>query len=190
MDPVSALGAASAVIGIAGFAIQLCEVLHKVGNEIKGAHDSLVAVVAIIESTADSLRLIHQYLDVESQNEQSGHKGRLFSKDALVFVKNNADRCLLVFWRIEATVLEKSDKNMEAILRCRLAEFDSRARAQPGSLMLSPELVPASLSFLGRLRWPLVAPKLDEFRSQLQFHQQCLSLVFMVISLGEVRSKP
>ncbi|KAL8406594.1 hypothetical protein RB596_005172 [Gaeumannomyces avenae] len=190
MDPISALGAASAVIGIAGFAIQLCEVLHKVSGEIKGAHDSLVAVVAIIESTAESLRLIHQYLDVESQNQQSGQQGGLFSKDALIFVKNNADRCLLVFWRIEAAVLDKSDKNLEGILRDRLVEFDSKARAHPGDLKLSPEPVPQSLSFLGRLRWPLVAPKLDEFRSQLQFHQQCLSLVFMVISLGEVRNKP
>ncbi|KAL8377232.1 hypothetical protein RB595_008080 [Gaeumannomyces hyphopodioides] len=190
MDPISALGAASAVIGIAGFAIQLCEVLYKVSGEIKGAHDSLVAVVAIIESTAESLRLIHQYLDAESQNQQSGHKGGLFSKDALIFVKNNADRCLLVFWRIEATVLDKSDKNLEGILRDRLEEFNSKARARPGDVKLSPEPVPPSLSFLGRLRWPLVAPKLDEFRSQLQFHQQCLSLVFMVISLGEVRSKP
>ncbi|KLU85528.1 hypothetical protein MAPG_04551 [Magnaporthiopsis poae ATCC 64411] len=190
MDPISALGAASAVVGIAGFAIQLCEVLHKVSSEIKGAHDSLVAVVTIIESTVESLKLIHRYLDLESQNQLSGQKGGLFSKDALVFVKNNADRCLLVFWRIEATVLDRSDKNLEAILRQRLAEFDSKARAQPGNLMLNPELVHPSLSFLGRLRWPLVAPKLDEFRSQLQFHQQCLSLVFMVISLGEVRSKP
>jgi hypothetical protein len=202
MDPITALGAASAVIGIAGFAVQLAQVLNTFSGQVSGANESLVAVLTSIESTAESLKLIHKFLETEKANITSGQRTRLFSRDALVFVKNNVDRCLLVFWRIEATVLKSSggdgpdDRgNLEGALRARLAEFNLQIQTYPDGdalefIRVRSERVPASVPFFGRLRWPFVARKLDEYRGQLQFHQQCLSLVFMVISLAEVRSKP
>ncbi|KAL8289448.1 hypothetical protein RB597_001177 [Gaeumannomyces tritici] len=198
MDPITAIGAASSVIGIAAFAIELCEVLHEFGSQVRGAREGLLAVSSSIESTADSLRLIHQYLDMEADNLSSGGSGgpgstRLFSKDALAFVKSNADRCLLVFWRIEAVMLNGSDDGevVEAQLRRRLDEFNAGTEpGRAGKVAIELSLVPASLPLLRRLRWPLVTAKLAEYRSQLQFHQQCLSLIIMTVFIGEVRSKP
>ncbi|KAL8377158.1 hypothetical protein RB595_008030 [Gaeumannomyces hyphopodioides] len=191
MDPITAIGAASSVIGIAAFAIELCEVLHEFGSQIRGAREGMLAVSSSIESTADSLRLIHQYLDMEAENLTSGTSTRLFSKDALVFVKNNADRCLLVFWRIEAVMLNKADGEVEEQLRRRMDEFNAGTEpGRAGKVAIELSLVPASLPLLKRLRWPFVTAKLAEYRSQLQFHQQCLSLIIMTVFIGEVRSKP
>lgn len=191
MDPLTAIGAASSVIGIAAFAIELCEVLHEFGSQVRGAREGLLAVSSSIESTADSLRLIHQYLDMEAENLASGTSSRLFSKDALVFVKSNADRCLLVFWRIEAVMLNKADGEAEEQLRRRLDEFNAGTEpGRAGKMAIELSLVPASLPLLKRLRWPFVTAKLAEYRSQLRFHQQCLSLIIMTVFIGEVRSKP
>lgn len=193
MDPITAIGAASSVIGIAAFAIELCEVLHELGKQVHGAREGLLAVSSSVESTADSLRLIHQYLDMEAENLASDTSTRLFSNDALVFVKNNADRCLLVFWRIEAVMLNKAEGTVEEHLRRRLDEFNAGTGTGPGGTdkaAIELSLVPASLPLLKRLRWPFVTAKLAEYRSQLQFHQQCLSLIIMTVFIGEVRSKP
>ncbi|KLU85471.1 hypothetical protein MAPG_04494 [Magnaporthiopsis poae ATCC 64411] len=193
MDPITAIGAASSVIGIAAFAIELCEVIHEFSSQVHGAREGLLAVSSSIESTADSLRLIHQYLDMEAENLASDTSTRLFSNDALIFVKNNADRCLLVFWRIEAVMLNKADGASEEQLRRRLDEFNAGTGTGPGGTdkaAIEVSLVPASLPLLKRLRWPFVTARLAEYRSQLQFHQQCLSLIIMTVFIGEVRSKP
>ncbi|KAI3320825.1 hypothetical protein HD806DRAFT_524504 [Xylariaceae sp. AK1471] len=192
MDPVTALGAAGSVVGIAGFGIQLSQILIKYLSQIWSAQESLETIVDEIDSTTSALEEIYFFLRQEVVNLKRGKPLYLFSETSLIKVKITADRCLVVFWRVEATISGNWPVGLEDELVRRLTEFNQKLDSyKPGSpIQIESELTSDPLGLRDKLRWASKASKLDKYCKQLQRYQDNLVLLLQVVSLGQQRMKP
>ncbi len=192
MDPVTALGAAGSVVGIAGFGIQLSQILHKYLSQIWFAQESLEAVVEEIWLTTTALEEIYIFLKQEVVNINRGQPLYLFTENSLEKVKVTADKCLVIFWRVEATISGNWPERIEEQLIKRLIEFNNKLdQYTPDSpIKIESELTSDPLGLRDKLRWPSKASKLDKYCKQLQRYQDSLVLLLQVVSLGQQRLKP
>ncbi|KAI1840598.1 hypothetical protein JX266_013202 [Neoarthrinium moseri] len=191
MDPVSALGAAGSIVGIASFGIQLSKVLFDFCNQVGSAPESLQAVLDVLESTVEALGEVNHFLNTEIRAHQHYKKTFTYSTKWLLSVKRTADKCLIVFWRIEAAIIDTS-KTTDKELMDRLANYNKQVSANNSTIPIEIELrlKGITLRVPKRLRWPYIIPKLDAYSQQLQRFQVNLVLMFQVITLAEQRSKP
>ncbi|KAH6691118.1 hypothetical protein BKA61DRAFT_283800, partial [Leptodontidium sp. MPI-SDFR-AT-0119] len=189
MDPISALGAAGSVVGIAGFGLQLSKVLYQFTTEALSAPESLRTILNGIRATTCALELVHDFLKEECKHLEQKGQALLFSPKAITDVKRTADGCLMIFWRIEATITCKAGPKFESILAQRLDLFNAElCKEDREPVVPDPEL--SKLTTWRRLRWGYIAPKLDQFNNQLQLLQTNLVLMFQVVSLGAHRMRP
>lgn len=189
MDSLSALGVASSVVGVASFGIQLSQVLYQFTTQALSAKESLQSILSGIHATTCALNQVHGILAECANLERTG-RAIFFSAKAIDDVKGTADKCLLIFWRIEATITNKTGSKFEEELIKRLNSFNKEliTKKHPNPIKVDTTLI--SLSTWGRLRWPYIAPKLDNYNSQLHRLQMNLVLMFSVISLGAHRMRP
>lgn len=82
MIPITAIGAAGSVIGIAGFGLQLSAAIYKFYSQIGDAKESLQAAVDVIDSNAGALERIYEFLQIEEENLTKGKGLLLFSTTA------------------------------------------------------------------------------------------------------------
>jgi hypothetical protein len=196
MDPITILGAAGSAIGIAGFGIQLAQVLSHYVSEVHSAAGTLRAILENIESASHSMKQIHGFLEIEYANVGKGRNANLFTPEAIEDIQATTDKCLLVFWRVEALVMEKNDsQELEAILSDRLGRFKRQLKAAPDSTVPILELdkpfaKARKLSVRDRLLWPLQVPKLEQYNKRLHTLQASLTLMFQVLTIGALQRKP
>jgi hypothetical protein len=190
MDPLSAIGAASSVIGVASFGVQLSQVLYQFTSQAISAKQSLQTILSGIHATTCALNQVHGTLAEECDNLKQKGRAILFSAKAIDDVKGTADKCLLIFWRIEATITSKSGSKLEEELVRRLIAFNHELITKKCHDPIKVDSALVSLTTWGRLRWPLIAPKLDNYNSQLQLLQMNLVLMFSVVSLHAHRLRP
>ncbi|KAI1366552.1 hypothetical protein F5Y08DRAFT_300941 [Xylaria arbuscula] len=192
MDPITALGAAGSVVGIAGFGVQLAQILRKYLSQIWYAQESLEAIVEQIGITTSALEEIYVFLEQEVANIKRGQALYLFSGNSLEKVKETADKCLVIFWRVEATISGNWPAGIETQLVKRLVEFNNQlAHYSPETtITIELELNSDLLGLRDKLRWPNKASKLDKYCKQLQIYQDSLVLLLQIVSLGQQRLKP
>lgn len=192
MDPISAFGATGSVVGIATFGLQLSNALYQYFDNYRSAQEGLQDIADGVSSTTYALEKIHEYLKAEELNQRQGRGLLLFSNRALLGLKETADKCLLVFWRIEATIASKNHRGFEEELVARLEQFneDVRNDRDPCRFSAANSVSDLKLGFRGRLRWSFILPKLDGFNKQLQHYQLSLTLMCSVVCLGSQRSNP
>jgi hypothetical protein len=196
MDPITILGAAGSAIGIAGFGIQLAQVLSQYVSEVNSAAPALQAVLENIESASHAMTQIHGFLEIEYANVGRGRNADLFSPDAINNIQTTTDKCLVVFWRVEAFVTDKDDSpELEVILSERLERFKTQLKAAPESpvpiLELDKPFAKArKLSVRDRLFWPLQVPKLEQFTNRLHRLQASLTLMFQILTMRALQRKP
>ena len=190
MDSLNALSAAGSVVRVAGFGLQLSQVLYQFTSQAWSAKDSLHSLLGGIHATTCALNQVHGILADECENLERKGRAVFFSTKAIDNVKSTADKCLLIFWRIEATITSKSGSKLEEELIKRLNTFNQQltTKKSPDPIPVDTTLI--SLTTWGRLRWPYIAPKLDNYTSQLQLLQMNLVLMFSVISLHAHRMRP
>jgi hypothetical protein len=190
MDPVTILGAAGSVVGIAGFGIQLSQVLYSFISQARSANVTLRSLVDGVHATTGAMEQVHGLLEDEKKNIAKGHPAVLFSTKALLEVKSRADQCLILFWRIEAVITKKREsRDFEDQLADRLNAFNKGIATcnEPKLPRLDSHRV---LSMLECLKWTYVAPKLDQYSKELDRLQLNLVLMFQVISLRARQVKP
>ncbi|KAI1173303.1 hypothetical protein F4777DRAFT_456728 [Nemania sp. FL0916] len=192
MDPVTALGAAGSVVGIAGFGIQLSQVLAKYISQVWNAQESLQEIVDEIQFTTSALEGVYHFLKQEVVNIKQGGPLSLFSEISLIKVKDTADRCLVVFWRIEATISGNWPAEVEDQLVKKLTEFNEKlaSHSPETPITIELELAETPLGLRDKFRWASKASKLDKYCTQLQRYQDNLQLLLQVVSLGQQRIKP
>ncbi|KAG4432921.1 hypothetical protein IFR05_011592 [Cadophora sp. M221] len=150
MDPISALGAAGSVVGIAGFGLQLSKVLYQFTTQALSAPESLYTILSGITATTCALNLVHDFLKEECQHLEQKGQALLFSPKAITDVKRIADGCLMIFWRIEATITCKAGSKFESTLAERLDLFNVElSKEDRGPVVLDPELSKLNLSQIG-----------------------------------------
>jgi hypothetical protein len=191
MDPLSAIGAASSVVGVASFGIQLSQALYKFTSQALSAKESLQTILSGVHATACALNQVHGILVEECEYRERKGRAILFSAKAIEDVRGTADKCLIIFWRIEATIANKTTRsNFEEQLNERLKKFNEELSKKKHPDPLNVDTTSISLSRWERLRWPYITPKLEDYNNQLQRLQLNLVLMFSVISLGAHRMKP
>lgn len=153
MDPVTALGAAGSVVGIASFGLQLCQALYQFTAEAKSANESLVAVLSGIQATTLALNQVHGFLKEEVEHLKTKKQATFFSPTSINAVKKTADECLVIFWKIEATIAHKSHSNIEEKLIAKLNEFNEALIKQESPPPIITDKKLTSMSIWNRLRW-------------------------------------
>ncbi|RDW91565.1 hypothetical protein BP5796_02730 [Coleophoma crateriformis] len=186
IDPISALGAASSVVGIASFGIQLSQALYQYISDARDYKLELNAIVNGVRSATDALEMIRDLLETEHQHICQHGQPILFTEKALMFVQEQGDQSLLLFWRIENEITKRhGSEALEVHLARRLDEYHNpKARNLGRTLQLDPDM---TLSTKGQITWPLVLPKLKDYRMQLEQHQINLSLMLQVIQFASLQ---
>ncbi|KAI1326683.1 hypothetical protein F5Y16DRAFT_374377, partial [Xylariaceae sp. FL0255] len=189
MDPITAIGVAGSAVGIAGFGIQLCQVLGQYLSQVWSAQENLEAIVHEIDSTTSALEELYQLLSQEVDNLRLGGPLRYFSAASLIKVKATADRCLVVFWRVEATI---SGTELEGELVKKLDDFNEKLafHTPETPIRIETELTSDHLGLLDKIKWASKASKLDKYCKQLQRHQASLTLLLHIVSIAQQRLKP
>jgi hypothetical protein len=190
MDPLSAIGVASSVVGVASFGLQLSQVLYQFTSQALSARQSLQDILSGIHATTCALDQVQGILAEECENLKEKGRAVFFSAKAIDDVKGTADKCLLIFWRIEATITSKAGSKFEDELIRRLNTFNQELGTNKCPSPIKVDNALDSLTTWGRLRWPLIAPKLESYNSQLQRLQMNLVLMFSVVSLHAHRMRP
>lgn len=186
MEPITALGAAGSVVGIASLGLQLGQVLYRFVDEARSAKPSLLLIQDSIQSTTAALNRIHELLQKECDIIANKGTTLLFSPKALDDLKDTANKCLLVFWRIEGTITNQCGTSFEEGLALRLLEFNKQVLGNSQRAVVNIDI---TWTVWRSLRWPFITVKLQEYSKQLQGLQTSLTLMVSVISLGAQRSK-
>ncbi|KAI0451837.1 hypothetical protein F5B21DRAFT_516479 [Xylaria acuta] len=191
MDPVTALGAAGSVVGIAGFGIQLYQILSKFVSQVRSAQEQFEEVIAEIDSTTSALEEIYFYLEQEVRNVEAGKALELFSESSLVKVKVTADKCLVVFWRIETAIAGSEPERFDDELANRLTSFNQKLASYctGHTINIEPQLTSDPLRFRDKLRWAFQSSKLEKFCKELQRYQSHLGLLLQIVLLGQQQTK-
>lgn len=127
---MEALGAAGSVVGIASFGLQLCQVLYQFTSEARNANESLVAVLNGIHATTCALDQVHGFLEEEVEHLKTTRQAAFFTPKSIQAVKRTADECLIIFWRIEATIANKYHSKFEEELIVKLNNFNEKLSKQ------------------------------------------------------------
>ncbi|KAI0441473.1 hypothetical protein F4803DRAFT_563015 [Xylaria telfairii] len=191
MDPVTALGAAGSVIGIAGFGVQLYQVLSKFVSQVRSAQEQLERVIAEIDSTTSALGEIYSYLEKEARNVETGKQLELFSESSLVKVKGTADKCLVVFWRIETAIAGSEPDGFDDELASRLTHFNRTLASYciGHTIEIESQLTSDPLRFRDKVRWAFQSSKVERFCKELQRYQSHLGLLLQIVLLGQKQTK-
>lgn len=191
MDPVTALGAAGSVVGIAGFGIQLYQILSKFVSQVRSAQEQLEGVIAEIDSTTSALEEIYYYLEKEVRNVETGKQLELFSESSLVKVKVTADKCLVVFWRIETVIAGSEPDGFDDELASRLTRFNRTLASycMGHTIKIESQLTSDPLRFRDKVRWAFHSSKVERFCKELQRYQSHLGLLLQIVLLGQQQAK-
>lgn len=190
MDPITALEAAGSVVGIADVAFKLVKSISKAYAEIASTEVVLASIIDQVESMGAALNQISDLISTEERNVKQGLGFKLFTPFALSDVRKTAEKCLVIFWRIEGTILEKAGTSeFEKKIQARRAEFRrhvrSKGKATGSEFGLTKGLADAATSFFRTARWQLkgVIPKLKEYSDQLRGYQLVFTVMLATISL-------
>ncbi|KAI0876335.1 hypothetical protein GGS24DRAFT_237698 [Hypoxylon argillaceum] len=191
MDPVSALGVAGSVVGIAGFGIQLSQILIKFISKVRSAQEHLEYVVEEIDLTTSALEDIYGFLKQEAQNVKTGRPLELFSQSSLIKVKDTADKCLVAFWYIEIIIAGSEPDGFKDEVKDRLNSlnqmFESYHPDRP--IEIKPQLPSDPLRSWDKFLWGFRASKLEKYCKQLQRNQDHLVLLLQIVLLGQHQAK-
>lgn len=187
MDPMTALGAVSSAVGIAGFVLDLSVGLFKLASQIRSAQESLRGVCETVKPTAYALEEVGQLLRAEERHVHKGAGLRMFSAKGLERVKETADQCLVVLWKIEAVAVGR-DVPTGPELAARLA-MRASAPGQP-AIALDPRIAKPVPGVWNRVVFAVSASdKLVEYGRQLQESKISLGLIFNVVMVTYLLNK-
>jgi hypothetical protein len=105
MNPITALGAASSIVGIVGFGLQVATTLQTYAEATFEADDRIRDIANDISATASALQRLQAVIVRDDKLPQ----GRLFSVEGLKVVNKIASQCDAVFTRI-VELLNKAGK--------------------------------------------------------------------------------
>ena len=80
MDPITLLGTAGSVVGIAGLGIKLSQVLYHFMSEVRAANITLRFLVDGVNATTGAMGLVRGLLEDEKKNIERGHPAIIFSE--------------------------------------------------------------------------------------------------------------
>ncbi|KAI0485371.1 hypothetical protein F4859DRAFT_470767 [Xylaria cf. heliscus] len=191
MDPVTALGAAGSVVGIAGFGIQLYQILSKFVSQVRSAQEQLEGVIAEVDLTTSALGEIYYYLEKEVRNVETGKALEFFNESSLVKVKLTADKCLIVFWRIETAIAGSEPDGFDEELANRLTSFNRKLASYctGDTIEIESQLTSDPLRLRDKFRWAFRSSKLERLCGELQRYQSHLGLLLQIVLLGQQQAK-
>jgi hypothetical protein len=175
------LGAVGSVVGIAGFSLQLAHYLDKYRGAYKSAPSVLATILERIDEIYEVLGNIKELLELERENITSIGKAQLFSPEVLRQIRANSDKCLKIFWRIEAIILQGN--LTEGQLADKLNKFHDQLRQPEGAVLLQLDRG-MKLDRIDKLKWSFnINSKLKEFDVQLDRRCFFFTLILQVITL-------
>ncbi|KAI0870118.1 hypothetical protein GGS24DRAFT_511190 [Hypoxylon argillaceum] len=105
MDPVTAIGVVGSAVGIAGFGIQLSQLLFNYISLVRSAQEHLNDIASQIHLTAFALDEVFEFIQQAVVINPHGRPLSPFSPKSLSRLNETGVQCLVIFWRVEAAVL-------------------------------------------------------------------------------------
>lgn len=175
MDPLSI---AAAVAGIAGFGLQVHQVLFAFVTKASNADQSVQALMTDVNLTVSALKTIHDLLKDEEGTRHRSRGRRLFSDDGLADTKRTAEQCMVIFKSIVAFILIRGKKG-----KYEVATSDQ----DPNYLKLNRADI---LSKLESINWAIAQAQVDIYTARLVTFKVSLLLRFSVVSLRAQHQSP
>lgn len=160
MDPVTALGAAGSIIGIAGFGLQIAVTLQTYTEAALEADDRIRDIANDISATASAL----QQLQAVIAHDDKLPQGKIFTVEGLKVLNKVASQCDAVFTRI--------------------VQLLNKAGQPRGQLSNSEVAKDLRLSSLDHLKWPWLEPKIKRCRKELERLLLKLLLMLQISNLA------
>lgn len=168
MDIVSA---ASAVLGIVGFGLQVYQTLFAFVTKAADAEQCVQSLMIDINLTVSALREVHDLLTKEESLQKTRKGRRLFSDDGLADTRRTAEQCMAIFKSIVAFILRHSKKGKNKI---------STKEQDPNYLRIYRAEV---ISKLESIKWALVQDEVNLYMARLGTFKLSLLLILSVTSL-------
>jgi hypothetical protein len=144
MDPFTALGAASGVVGIVSFGLKLATTLQTYVEGTIEADERIRAITNDISATSSAL----QQLEAVIEHDWNSPDSKLFSGAGLKGVTDTAYQCDAVFKKVIRLLKDSGT---------------------PGSQLSNPQTAEGlSLTHIDRFKWPWLEPKILRCRQELE----------------------
>jgi hypothetical protein len=168
MDAVSA---ASAVLGIAGFGLQVYQTLADFIDKVADAHQCVVSLKTDINLANVALTQIQELMDKDERARKEKSGRRLFEDHVLSATQDATDECLVVFEDIVSFIETGGKLKVSKVTKRPVVEIPPLDRN-------------AVLSKMRRIRWAFVQKQVTVYSSRLLSLKVTLNLVFSVTSFG------
>ncbi|KAJ8127769.1 hypothetical protein O1611_g5867 [Lasiodiplodia mahajangana] len=197
IDAVTALGAAGSVVGIISFGIELSKILG-IFSQVRSGQEHFEDVIAGIKSTTSVLEEICGFLGREVQNITTGKSLESFSESPFIKVKVTADKCLMIFWRIEIAIAGSEHDGFDAELEGRLNNFNQKLTSYRSGypITIEPQFTLDPLGLREKFTWAFRASKLEKYdcpgrptASEARYHIHTSNLRFCLSNSGTRKVK-
>lgn len=177
------------MVGVADVAFKLASSFYKAYTEIAVTKVVLGSILDEVESMGTALKQISDLVSTEQRNVKQRLGFKLFTPVALCDVRKTAEKCLVVFWRIEGTILETAGTSgFEKRIATRRANFCRQARAgevRAEEFGLDQGLADKATSFVKRARWQFkgTIPAVKKYCDDLHRYQGVFTLMLVIINI-------
>lgn len=176
---MEAIGAASAIIQIAGFGLETSVKLVTFAGQLKTAPERVTSLAEDVSLNSSILKqlgeLMRESLDEDRKSDDKflqmkkkapQIKQSIFNADGLEVTMKVANRCEALFKTLENSLMEASSQ-----LRSNRSRLGAKIR----------------LSRTERLKWPFLLPEIDRVQADLRDAKGTLMLMLQVVSLAYSR---
>jgi hypothetical protein len=166
MDPFTALGAASGVVGIVSFGLQLATTLQTYIETSLEADERLRAIAHDISATSSALQQLEIIIEIDQKS-----KRKVFSSAGLKGVTDTADQCDAVFRKVVG-------------LLGGATKVEARNEDGSGGGGGEKGIDAWRLGRMERLKWPWLEPRIERCRQELERLLLKLLVMLQVVTLG------
>lgn len=166
-----AVGTASSIVGIVSFGLKLATTLQTYVELVREAKEELQYIVFDVNATSAALRQLQAIVD---SDEDSDASARVFKEDGVREIEILAAKCDRVYKNI--ILLIQSASNSEA------GKGDKTTKDGDVTIDISSL---KTLTFMGRLKWPWLRPRITRCHEQLKWLKISLLFTLQMANLAQ-----
>lgn len=180
MEPI---GATASILGIASFGLGLAKSLQAFIDSVIEAEETIILIVAEVNSTASTLRDLQDFIDRDRAASKEEHRATVFSTTGIKEVSTCALQCQRIYVQI-IILIEKASMQV--------GEDGSKDAGpqSPAAADLNTRLAVFNkhITKLGRkMRWPWLEPRIKRCQEHLGRLKASLMLRLLVVSIAQTR---
>jgi hypothetical protein len=171
------LGAASSIVGIVGFGLQLATTLQTFMELTAEAQEALHDIVFDVNATASALKQLQDIISADKATAEQHDKPPVFKDAGLREIQALAIKCEKIYKTIIVLIHKASDSD-------KAKRKDDGGGG--GELAIDPTAL-KPMTLLRKLRWPWLAPRVGRCQEQLRWLKMSLLLNLQLANLAQAQ---